>query len=214
MKLSKRLKKIADMIPNGARVIDVGCDHALLDIYLTLNGTNQCIASDINENVLKKTKEMIEQYHLEGQIQVAVGDGLENIHLEKDDIVVIAGMGTATILHILEKKFPKHLIVESHNHLKELRQEVSKKGYEIKNEVVVFEKNIYYVIMEFQKGTFNYNEQELFLGPILMKKKDSVTISYFEYLLSKKQKLKMIPDSDKQKLVWKEITYLEAVLNK
>ena len=35
MKLSKRLKTIAHMIPEHKNVIDVGCDHGLLDIYLT-----------------------------------------------------------------------------------------------------------------------------------------------------------------------------------
>ena len=33
MKLSKRLNCIADMINDGSRVIDVGCDHGLLSIF-------------------------------------------------------------------------------------------------------------------------------------------------------------------------------------
>ena len=34
MKLSKRLKAISEFIDNEDRIIDIGCDHALLDIYL------------------------------------------------------------------------------------------------------------------------------------------------------------------------------------
>jgi len=37
MKLSKRLKAICDFVPNNAEIIDVGADHALVDIYLTKN---------------------------------------------------------------------------------------------------------------------------------------------------------------------------------
>ena len=33
--LSIRLQKIADMIAEGSNVIDIGCDHGFLDIYLT-----------------------------------------------------------------------------------------------------------------------------------------------------------------------------------
>ena len=59
MILYKRLKAITEYIEEGVRVIDVGCDHALLDIYLTLEKKNKCIASDMNLKVLAKTKEMI-----------------------------------------------------------------------------------------------------------------------------------------------------------
>ena len=33
MELSKRLQAIADMVPVGSRVADVGCDHGFLSIY-------------------------------------------------------------------------------------------------------------------------------------------------------------------------------------
>ena len=41
-KLSKRLEAVATLVDVGKRVIDVGCDHAYLDIYLTLNNENKC----------------------------------------------------------------------------------------------------------------------------------------------------------------------------
>ena len=50
--LSYRLKKIASLIDPNKVVIDVGCDHGLLDIYLTLYNKNICTASDINKNAL------------------------------------------------------------------------------------------------------------------------------------------------------------------
>ena len=59
MKISKRLKLIASLVDKKANVIDVGCDHALLDIFLTLNNENKCLASDININALKLLRKEI-----------------------------------------------------------------------------------------------------------------------------------------------------------
>ena len=56
MNISKRLESVATLVDVGSRVIDVGCDHAFLDIYLTLNNENKCIATDINENALNGAK--------------------------------------------------------------------------------------------------------------------------------------------------------------
>jgi tRNA (adenine22-N1)-methyltransferase len=64
MNLSKRLEAVATLVDIGANVIDVGCDHAYLDIYLTLNNDNKCIATDINENALAMAKTNIKKYKL------------------------------------------------------------------------------------------------------------------------------------------------------
>ena len=58
MNIDNRLKRITDFIPSDSYILDVGCDHAFLDIYLALNRKNvKLIASDINENPLKKAQE-------------------------------------------------------------------------------------------------------------------------------------------------------------
>lgn len=211
MTLSKRLQAIADMIPKNMRVIDVGCDHALLDIYLTLEHRNICIASDINYKVLENAKRIVASYGLEQKIEVVQSDGLEKIELEKDDIVVITGMGATTILHILEKKIPEHLIIGSHNDLEMVRMEITKKGFVIQDEVVVYENGIYYVIIHFEKGFVSYAEKELRFGPMLILKTDEITISYFKYLLEKKERImKQVPEKIKE-IFLKEISDLREI---
>ena len=47
MKISKRLRAIGDLIEDNSFILDVGCDHALLDIYVVTNKKNvRAIASD------------------------------------------------------------------------------------------------------------------------------------------------------------------------
>ena len=53
MKISKRLQSLAGLVANDDIVADIGCDHALLDIYLVLNNiVPKVLICDINENAL------------------------------------------------------------------------------------------------------------------------------------------------------------------
>ena len=85
MNIDNRLKRITDFIPSDSYILDVGCDHALLDIYLALNRKNvKLIASDINENPLKKAQENIRKYNLEDKITLVKADGISKINDEVD----------------------------------------------------------------------------------------------------------------------------------
>ena len=107
MNLDNRLKRITDFIPSDSYILDVGCDHALLDIYLALNRNNvKLIASDINENPLKIAKENIKKYNLEDEITLEKADGVSKIN-DEVDTVVIAGMGTSTINDIINNDLKK-----------------------------------------------------------------------------------------------------------
>ena len=37
MKISKRLRVIGDLVKDNSFILDIGCDHALLDIYVVKN---------------------------------------------------------------------------------------------------------------------------------------------------------------------------------
>ena len=65
MRLSKRLKAISEFITDGDKIIDIGCDHALLDIYIYENFNDvNVIASDIHEGAIKAANKNIEKHNL------------------------------------------------------------------------------------------------------------------------------------------------------
>ena len=66
MKLNTRLKKIGDLVDANSLVLDIGCDHAFLDIYLVKErGFKKAIASDIGEGPLKSALDNIKKYKVE-----------------------------------------------------------------------------------------------------------------------------------------------------
>ena len=197
--LSERLLTIASMIDDGKTVYDVGCDHAYLDIYLTLHRHLSCYAIDIRPSAVKIARENINKFQL--NIPVWLNNGLDNILIEKNSTVVLAGMGTRTILKILENKKIEEMIIQSNDDLPLLRDLLSKQGYTITDEKVVLENHYFYVLIKFATGHSHYSEEELLLGPKLMQDKNNSTYrNYLHNFLRKLDKMiSHVPDELREK---------------
>ena len=184
-----KIKAIAFFIEKKDRVIDIGCDHAYLGIYLMKN--NLCksvISSDINENALNNAINNIKKYYLDKKIKCILSDGLENIDENSFDTVVIAGMGTKTIKHILNKNTKlenvNKIILSSNNEQYELRKYMQKKEYTLEDEKIIYEKNHYYVISKYIKGKQKLSKSKLLFGMIKNGKKN-----YYKYLLDENKNI-------------------------
>ena len=185
MNLSKRLQAVATLVDIDSRVIDVGCDHAYLDIYLTQNNGNKCIATDINKNAIEIAESNIKKYKLGHKIETKLTDGLTGVDILDTDNIVICGMGTYTILDILKtNKLSNTLIISSNNNVDILREEVIKLGYIIDSEIFLYDKNKPYVIIKFIKGKTKYSKLDMMIGPILKENKD-----YINYLINNNRKV-------------------------
>ena len=100
-KLPPRLAAIAALVPDGARLADVGTDHALLPIRLLLDGKIQsAVATDIRPGPLSRAKENACAAGVQDLFCVLC-DGLTGISPDSVDTVVIAGMGGENIAAIL-----------------------------------------------------------------------------------------------------------------
>lgn len=159
--LNKRLMKLSAFIKDNEIVLDIGCDHGLLGIYLTLNRKNiKVISSDINEKPLKKARENIHKYGLDHQIEIRLGDGLKV--MSKDiKTIVISGMGAENIVKILKDihDYPNisKLVLSPNNDFSLLRKEICQLGFKIIQEEIVLEKGKYYLISELVKGRCKVN---------------------------------------------------------
>lgn len=154
-KISKRLLAIASFIEKKDSVADIGCDHGLLSIYLKENNLiKTIIASDINQNALNNAIKNIETKNL--KIKTILSDGIKDINTDNLNTLIISGMGTSTILHILtipEKlKNINKIIIQSNNNHQELRQGLNDIGYYLEEENYTYDKNKWYITCKFIKS--------------------------------------------------------------
>lgn len=99
--LQPRLQLLADMVPAGSRLADVGTDHGYLPVYLLQQGRiSRAIASDIVDGPLQHARQTAAEYEVDG-IDFRLCPGLDAIAPHEADTVVIAGMGGETIQAIL-----------------------------------------------------------------------------------------------------------------
>lgn len=181
IKLSKRLLSIANLVSDNSKVVDIGCDHGLVSIYLAMNKQNiSIIASDINQNALDNAIKNINKYHLEDKIKVCLSNGLDNIN-DEIDTIIISGMGGHTIVDILTNNQEKlntvnNIIIQSNNDIEYVRRKIVKLGYYISKEELILDKNIYYTVILFTKGKKKYTNKEYYFGPILLKENSKIFI--------------------------------------
>lgn len=207
MRLTTRLKELANFVDKNVNVVDIGCDHALLDIYLTLYNNNSCIASDVNENALSFAKKNISKYNLD--IKTVISDGFDNINIKENTTAIIAGMGTINIINILKRADFENIsaiIIQSNTDLYELRKEVVNLNYKIKEEKIVFENGIFYVMIKFIKGISKYSDFEYKYGPYILKNKTDLRDEYFKYIINTNKNIC-------EKLTDKNIDLKEELLN-
>ncbi len=194
MKLSKRLEAIADFIEPSDKLIDIGCDHANLDIYLCKKYENiNIIASDIHEGALNQAKSNIEKNNLSKRIETRLGDGLTIVNPDEFDTIVISGMGFHNIKKILSNapkmvNYPK-IIIQCNTDVVKLRTFVTKLGYKISKEELVMDNEIIYTIIEFTKGIEKYNYSQNYFGPRILENKNELFYEYYSKKLLKYENL-------------------------
>lgn len=171
--ISNRLKSLVKYIDDEDKIIDIGCDHALLDIYLIKNKViDKIIVSDVHKQALDAGIANIKKYHYEGRIDARLGDGLEVLN-DKDDVntILISGMGTSTIKSILkDKSLDKidKMIIQSNNDHGLLREYMITIGYYISAEEYFVDHKKNYINIVFKKGSKKYSKIELKYGPYLI----------------------------------------------
>ena len=220
MKINNRLKMIGDLVQANSFCLDVGCDHALLDIYLVKrNDGIKAIASDIKEGPLDQAKKNIKRERLEKEIEVRLGDGLST-YSDEVDTVIISGMGGRNIIGICKNnlKIFKQVdtyIISPNNYQEDVKRFFCKNGYYIFNEELVKDSNFIYQIIIFKKGKKRYSRKDYFFGPVLLEKKGKLFEEYFtRELKSREILISLLPKSFRLKkfITKREIQMIKNVL--
>ena len=157
--LSDRLAKIAVWVPRGARVLDVGTDHALLPIYLIRQEkADFVIASDVAIGPYETAKSHVLEAGLAGRIDVRLASGLKAVNQGEVDTVVMAGMGGATMADILDEGAViltslETLILQPMNGWSKLRKNLINYGFEISDERMIEEGGRTYQLILARRST-------------------------------------------------------------
>lgn len=157
MKLDKRLRRISELVSKDATLVDIGCDHGWLGIYLLEKKlVKHVYAADVAQGPLDNVRGNIKKYHLEKQMDAILSDGLASFQDIAFSDVAIAGMGGSLIIDIIDENLEllddKYLILQANINVAGLRRYLLEHDFIIIEEDVIAENNISYNIIKTQKS--------------------------------------------------------------
>ena len=206
IKLSNRLKKIAELVDFGATVIDVGTDHGYVPNFLCEKKISRdIIATDISKNSLEKSIDLTREMENEKYIRNILANGIVR---ENRDNIIIAGLGGIQIAEIIFNSIDisrsaKKLILQPMQKTNILRRELNNMGFEIIDEEIIFEDDRYFeiILARYSGKIKNLEEVDFYFSNSLIKKKDKV---YLDFLRERQRELEKIlsninNDSDRTK---------------
>lgn len=156
IRLSPRLRAVAELVPPGAHVVDVGTDHGLLPVWLIQNGRAEHVwASDLRAGPLQGAARLVSETGTEACIGLRLTDGLQGFSRSDADTVVIAGMGGETMISILSEAdwlSGVLLILEPQTKQALLRRWLVESGYAVESERLVRDAGRIYPILTARTG--------------------------------------------------------------
>lgn len=214
IRLSERLSAIAEKIPPGSRVIDVGTDHGHLPVWLIEEGrASSVIASDVNPGPLSRAASLVEEHDLAERIRLVVCDGLDAFSAGDGDCVVLAGMGGEVMTGILSRadwlRSGTFLVLQPQSKKEHLRAWLCENGFSIGHESLVKDAGRIYSVFTARAGrTEDYTAAELHLGKKERIREDPLLPEYLDELILKTQKKAPFDSSSRDLLEelnnWKE----------
>ena len=192
--LDKRLQAVADMVPAGARVADIGTDHAYLAAELWKRGAAAVIASDKNAGPCEAARATLLAEGLSEKISVRQGDGLAVLVPGEADTLCIAGMGGRLIADILAAEPEvtaacRRLVLQPMNEAEALRRWLYANGWYLAEESLAEAAGQLYVILCAEQGEEKIAEDILYLaGPRLTEKKPGLWAAHLKGLIAKEKR--------------------------
>ena len=229
IQLSKRLSAIGEMVTEGNRLVDVGCDHGYLPVYLVMNHRIPgAIAADVGKGPLERAREHICRYHMQNYIETRLCDGLSGISVGEGDTLVIAGMGGPLMEKILSdnpevRDSFQELILQPQSDIPHFRHFLMSNGYRITEEKMILEDGKFYPMMKAirdQKRSESWTPLEEMFGKYLLQEKNPVLQQFLQRelrirqnILTKLQKAETEETKKRRNEVEEEKQLILAALN-
>lgn len=186
---------IANQVPRGSKIADVGTDHALLPIFLVQQQqVLSAVATDIAFGPYQAALENVQRYGLENTISVWLGNGLASVAPSEVDVVVIAGMGGSMEAQIIDSapgviEHVTRLVLQPMNGVGRLRRYLRERDYSLVHEEVIQEDRYYDLLVAEQSARgsdpyqpFHHDETLLELayelGPINLQNPTQQSLQY------------------------------------
>lgn len=231
--ISARLAAVVKLVPSGARVVDVGTDHALVPIALYQSGIAEyLVAVDIKPGPLEAARINVNKYGMEDCISVRMSDGLSGITAGEVDTAIISGMGGGQIVSILDEaeavvKQLNCLILQPQEATAAVRAWLSDNGWSIIEEQLVEERGIIYEIVKATRTCARQDTLNSYVslalpyevGPVLFRRREallskllSANIEQLERVIAQMQKARTVDTKKIGELKLKKIE-LSGVLD-
>ena len=151
--LAPRLQAIADLVPAGESLCDVGCDHAHIPLYLLKEGRiRRALAMDVIPGPLQKAADNLALFATEEErehITLRLSDGLDAYAPGEAQILVIAGMGGWLMRRILLREPLKtgsfsSLVLQPQSDPEQVRDALRMLSFVIEDERIVVQDGKFY----------------------------------------------------------------------
>lgn len=225
--LSKRLATVGAFVQPGARVADIGSDHAYLPANLALNHQiSYGVAGEVVRGSFENARHEIQKLGLTDRLVARLADGLAAIEpADRIDTVTIAGMGGPLIRHILEQgptqlAGVQRLVLEPNVGEATVREWLAANQFQIVAERILAEDGHTYEILCADRvdHQVTYTTAEQMFGPFLLAEKSPVFIAKWQRELQRvnaavaqMQRAKVIPE-EQLALAHAKIKLIEGVL--
>lgn len=220
--ISQRLHDVADFIPKGSILLDVGSDHAYLPLYALEQGLiKRAIAGEVVKGPYQAALDNVQRYGYQDQVEVRLADGLAAFSSSDGvDTIAICGMGGRLIADILDQGADKlsainRLILQPNNCEDDLRRWLSQHGFEVVAERLMTENQKFYEILVAEHGHQALSDQELRFGPHLMKERSAIFVERWSREADKLEAaLKQVPKErqDARQLIQSKIDAIKEVV--
>lgn len=221
--LSQRLAAVAEFVPQGARLLDVGSDHAYLPIALMENGKiDFAIAGEVVKGPYESALHNVAGAGLADKIAVRLADGLAAFEVsDQVTTITICGMGGGLIADILAAGADKlasvdRLILQPNNREDELRAWLMKNGFKLITEQIMTENDKFYEIMVVEHGQMELSATDLRFGPFLNQEKSEVFKARWQRELKKLEiALPHVPENrvDDRAAISQKMTAIKEAIN-